>query len=84
MASAQAGFFSMCVPEALGGAGLGHLALRCLAGALSPLWPQKLAHAICLTLGFGEIARTSQRPREADFSPTYLWQEIHVLWPDRA
>ena len=26
MASAQAGFFSMCVPEALGGAGLGHLA----------------------------------------------------------
>ena len=75
MASAQAGFFSMCVPQALGGAGLGHLAYyvawealfhRC--GPKNWLMLYALAH-----WAFGPsklLEQVSERARRQSFSRT--------------
>ena len=46
-AAAKAGFYSMCVPEALGGGGLGHLAYCAGWEQLFRLCGPELANALC-------------------------------------
>ena len=51
--SAKAGFYQMCVPEALGGGGFRPPRLLCcLASAIPPLRTKKLAYAL-LTCSLG-------------------------------
>ena len=45
-AAAKAGFYSMCVPQALGGGGLGHLAYYAGWEQLFRLWSAELANAL--------------------------------------
>ena len=78
----------MCVPQALGGAGLGHLAYYVAGSAISPgcgpknwLMLYALAH---WAFGPSKLLEQVSDRAKAEFLPDLISGRKSMCWPDRA